>query len=250
MTMRSALLVLTLLALSLAMLGVPRSGVAAEAPVHLDPVRIDLDDEASLQRGARTFVNYCLSCHSAKYMRYNRMGEDLGISDDLVKENMLFTGDKTGELMKVAMDEDDAEEWFGVAPPDLTLTARSRSPEWIYTYMRSFYRDPSTLTGWNNTVFENVSMPHVLYRQQGVQRAVFHQADGRRVFEEFELASAGTMSTQEYDQMIRDLTNFMVYMAEPVAGKRRSLGIAVIGFLLVLTVLTYLLKREYWKDVH
>lgn len=227
-----------------------RAGVAAEAAVHLDPVRIDLGDEASLQRGARTFVNYCLSCHSASYMRYNRMGRDLGISDDLVQENMLFTGNKTGELMKVAMDGDDAERWFGVTPPDLTLTARSRSPEWIYTYLRSFYRDPTTRTGWNNTVFENVSMPHVLYRQQGVQRAVFHEVDGKREFEEFELASAGAMSPQEYDETIRDLTNFMVYMAEPVREERKSMGIWVIAFLLVLAVLTYLLKHEYWKDVH
>lgn len=250
MTMRPATLLPALLAAILAAVLPVRFGVAAEAPVHLDPVRIDFEDEASLQRGARIFVNYCLSCHSAAYMRYSRMGEDLGISEDVIEENMLFTGEKTGELMKVAMDEEDAESWFGVAPPDLTLTARSRSPEWIYTYMRSFYRDPGTRTGWNNTVFENVSMPHVLYRQQGVQRAVFHQQDGREVFEEFEMASAGAMSAEEYDRMIGDLTNFMVYMSEPIRDQRRSMGIWVIAFLLVLAVLTYLLKQEYWKDVH
>lgn len=250
MTMRSATLLPALAAAILAAALPFRFGAAAEAPVHLDPVRIDFEDQASLQRGARTFVNYCLSCHSAAYMRYNRMGEDLDISDDVIEENMLFTGEKTGQLMKIAMDEEDAERWFGVTPPDLTLTARSRSPEWIYTYMRSFYRDPTTRTGWNNAVFQNVAMPHVLYRQQGVQRAVFHEEGGSEVFEEFEMASAGAMSPEEYDRMIRDLTNFMVYMSEPIRDERRSMGVWVVIFLLVLVVLTYLLKQEYWKDVH
>jgi len=234
--------------------------------VKLDAVKIDLSDKASLQRGARTFVNYCLSCHSASYMRYNRMGEDLDISDELVKENLMFAADKTGELMKTAMPREDAMKWFGTAPPDLSLVARSRGPNWFYTYMRSFYRDDKSPSGWDNTVFPNVAMPHVLHDVQGLQRAVYriekHESesvkDGKKVkkvteekvFDHFEIEKPGSMTPQQYDESIRDLTNFMVYVGEPAKLVRYRIGIVVLVFMAIFLVVAYLLKKEYWKDVH
>lgn len=240
---------------------------AGESGLALDQVHVDLDDKASLQNGARTFVNYCLSCHSASYMRYNRMAQDLGIGEALLKANLMFAADKPGDLMIATMRADDAEDWFGVAPPDLSVVARFRKPAWIYTYLRSFYVDENSTSGWNNKLFENVAMPHVLYEWQGIQRAVFktekHSAevessDGtvetreteEEVFDRFELTRAGEMSTEEYDRAIRDLTNFLVYLGEPAKLVRYRIGIFVMIFLGVLLVLTYMLKKEYWKDVH
>jgi ubiquinol-cytochrome c reductase cytochrome c1 subunit len=233
---------------------------------RLDTVKIDLSDKASLQRGARTFVNYCLSCHSASYMRYNRMGEDLGISEELLKENLMFASDKTGDLMKAAMPREDARKWFGTAPPDLSLVARSRGPEWFYTYMRSFYRDQKSSTGWNNTLFPSVAMPHVLHDMQGLQRAVYRtdqhesvvEKDGKKVkkvteeqvFDHFEIEKPGSMTAQQYDESMRDLTNFMVYVGEPAKLVRYRIGIFVLVFLAIFLVIAYLLKKEYWKDVH
>ena len=232
----------------------------------LDAVKIDLNDKESLQRGARIFVNYCLSCHSASYMRYSRMGEDLGISDELVAENLLFAADKPGELMKAVMPRDDAKLWFGTAPPDLSLVARSRGPEWFYTYMRSFYRADKSPSGWDNIVFQHVAMPHVLFEWQGEQRAVYrtvkHEAvvekDGKKikklseeqVFDHFEIAKPGRMTAPQYDTAMRDLTNFMVYLGEPAKLVRYRLGIYVLVFLAIFLVIAYLLKKEYWKDVH
>lgn len=226
---------------------------AAVAPcgeVKCDPVKIDLADKPSLQNGARVFVNYCLSCHSAAYMRYNRVGSDLGISEELVQENLLFAADKVGDLMKAVMPAADAKLWFGVAPPDLTLIARARTPEWIYTYLRSFYRDDKSPSGWNNAVFQNVAMPHVLYEWQGSQRAVFKKDDkGVNRIDKFEVERPGTMAPAEFDKAMRDLTNFFVYLGEPAKLQRKQLGVYVILFLLVLAVLAYLLKKNYWKDV-
>jgi ubiquinol-cytochrome c reductase cytochrome c1 subunit len=230
----------------------PLSGMAAggHGP-KLDPVRIDLGDQASLQRGARIFVNYCLSCHSAGYMRYNRMGKDLGISDELVTDNLLFAADKTGELMKAVMSKADGKKWFGVAPPDLSLVARSRGPEWIYTYMRSFYLDEKSPSGWNNVVFPHVAMPHVLYEWQGSQKALFEtDAEGISHFEGFELVKPGSKSPEEYNKDMRDLTNFLVYVGEPAKLVRYDIGVYVLLFLVVFLVLSYLLKKEYWKDIH
>lgn len=245
----------------------PAFGAADHIPgVTLEPVHIDLHDQVSLQRGARIFVNYCLSCHSASYMRYNRMGRDLGISEEMITENLLFAADRVGDLMKAVMPRDDAKDWFGVAPPDLTLVARSRSPKWIYTYLRSFYRDDRSPSGWNNTVFVNVAMPHVLYEWQGRQRAVFemveskfvvNQEDGTEVektvaiktFNRFELVRPGSMSEKEYNQAMRDLTNFLVYLSEPVKLQRYRIGAYVLMFLAVFLIFAYLLKKEYWKDV-
>ncbi len=224
---------------------------SSEHGPKLDPVNIDLNDTASLQRGARIFVNYCLSCHSASYMRYNRMGHDLGISEELVKENLLFAADKVGDLMKAVMPQDDAKLWFGVAPPDLSLIARARKPAWVYTYLRSFYRDPESHSGWNNVVFPHVAMPHVLYEWQGDQRAVFKKdAHGVDVFEGFELERPGSMSAKDYDDAMRDLTNFLVYLGEPAKLVRYQIGLYVLIFLAVFLVFAYLLKKEYWKDVH
>ncbi len=231
-------------------LAIPALSLAAGDHVKLDSVDIDLSDKASLQRGARTFINYCLSCHSAGYMRYNRMGRDLGISDELVGSNLLFATDKVGDLMKTVMPKEVALKAFGTVPPDLTLVTRSRGPEWFYTYMRSFYRDESTESGWNNTLFPSVAMPHVLYSWQGEQRAIFKEHDGIQVFDRFEVGSAGSMSEKDFNGTMRDLTNFMVYLGEPAKLVRYRIGVYVIIFLLIFLFITYLLKKEFWKDIH
>jgi ubiquinol-cytochrome c reductase cytochrome c1 subunit len=258
--MKKAILILLCAAL-------PGVSLAAGAEhVKLNTVKIDLSDKPSLQRGARTFVNYCLSCHSLSYMRYNRMGQDLGISDELVKENLMFAADKTGAQMKAAMPRDDAKRWFGTAPPDLSLVSRSRGPEWFYTYMLSFYRDDKSPTGWNNIVFPHVAMPNVLYELQGQQRAVYRteelesvvEKDGKKikkqteeqVFDHFEIEKPGSMSAEQYEATMRDLTNFLVYAGEPAKLVRYQIGIGVLVFLGIFFVVAYLLKKEYWKDVH
>jgi ubiquinol-cytochrome c reductase cytochrome c1 subunit len=236
--------------IALVLAALPSLSMAAESKLPLDPVYVNLSDKASLQRGARLFVNFCLSCHSASFMRYNRMAADLDISEDVLKENLMFASDKTGDLMTTTMPAEDAKRWFGVAPPDLTLVARVRKPAWIYTYLRSFYLDEKSPSGWNNTLFENVAMPHILYELQGSQRAVFKEENGVKKFDHFELDKPGTMTEAEYDDAMRDLTNFLVYLGEPAKLKRYTIGVFVILFLIVLTVLSYLLKKEYWKDVH
>jgi ubiquinol-cytochrome c reductase cytochrome c1 subunit len=214
--------------------------------VECDAVKIDLNDKPSLQRGARLFVNYCLSCHSASYMRYNRMGQDLGISDALVEENLMFTTDKVGEFMKTVMRKEDAAVWFKAAPPDLTLVTRWRNPAWVYTYLRGFYRDDKTTSGWNNIVFRNVAMPHVLYELQGEQRAVIDNGE----FVRFDVVKPGSETPKQFDRNIRDLTNFLVYLGEPAKLVRYRIGIYVLIFLAVFSFFAYLLKKEYWKDVH
>ncbi|NIA02856.1 MAG: cytochrome c1 [Planctomycetia bacterium] len=223
----------------------------ASSGAHLDEVDIDMSDTASLQRGASMFVNYCLSCHSAAFMRYNRMAADLQIPEDVVKDNMMFTADRIGGLMITTMLDADAKKWFGKAPPDLSLIARSRGPEWIYTYMRSFYLDDSSPSGWDNVLFEKVAMPHVLYNLQGARRAIFKKDEhGKEVFERYEMVKPGSMNEEEFDAAARDLTNFMVYLAEPAQMVRYKLGVYVLIFLAIFFVFAYLLKKEYWKDVH
>jgi len=218
---------------------------------NLDKVHIDLTDTASLQRGARIFVNFCLSCHSASYMRYERMAADLGIDEEIVERDMMFASEKIGDLMTTTMSREDAKEWFGVAPPDLSLVARSKGPDYLFTYMRSFYLDESTPSGWNNTVFPNVAMPHAMYEWQGNQKAVFVTGeDGTRHFERFELVKEAKLTPEEYDAAMRDLTNFMVYLAEPAKLKRYTIGFWVTVFLLIMVALTYALKKEFWRDVH
>ena len=226
------------------------AGASAGGDTDLDSPNIDLADRSSLQRGARTFVNYCLACHGASYMRYERMAKDLGISDQLLRENLMFSTDKPGELMVTSMPTDGAKQWFGVVPPDLSVTARYRGPDWIYTYLRSFYVDDSAPTGWNNVLFPNVAMPNVLYEWQGPRRAHFAETEGRKHFEGFQQVSDGQMTNEEFDSAIRDLTNFMVYLAEPAKLVRYRIGLWVTIFMVLFTILAYFLKKEYWRDVH
>lgn len=234
----------------------PVTGFAAGGGAKLDKVKIDLSDQASLQNGAKIFVNYCLSCHSASYMRYNRMASDLGLTDEQVKENMGFITDdagkfKAGALMKATINADEAEAAFNTVPPDLSVTSRSRGANWIYTYMRSFYRDEKAPSGWNNVVFPNVSMPHVMWAWQGTNAAEFKTDDhGAKHFEGFKTVQPGSMNEKEYDKAITDLTAFMVYLGEPAKLVRYRLGVYVLLFLAFFGVFAYLLKKNYWKDVH
>lgn len=214
----------------------------ANVGVHLDKAPVDPSDQASLQRGARTFVNNCLNCHSANYMRYNRL-QDIGLTEKQIKENLLFTAEKVGDPMTSAMNKKDAKKWFGVAPPDLSVEVRARGADWVYTYMRSFYRDETRPSGWNNMVFDKVAMPHVFYELQGEQ-ALDHETHA------LTLTKPGKLSVEEYDALVGDLTNFMAYMAEPAKQQRNRLGWFVLMFLGVLLVLTYKLKKAYWKDIH
>ena len=228
---------------------------AAGGPgLTLDRANIDPTNKQSMQRGARTFINYCLSCHSASLMRYERIGNDLGIDEKLVSENLIFTGGKVGELMTVATADDDAKEWFGTVPPDLTVIARARGVDWLYTYMRSFYQDDSRHIGTNNLVFPDVGMPNVLWELQGVQKPVIttvkeHDGSEHKVVE-LELVEPGLQTPKEFDRTVRDLVNFLDYMGEPAKYERRQLGTKVILFLLLFLVFAYLLKRDYWRDIH
>ena len=231
------------------------SVVSAATKVHLDEANIDLTDKASLQRGAKLFSNYCLNCHAASFMRYNRMGKDLGISDKLVAENLIFSDDKVGDQMKVAMTTEDGASWFGTAPPDLSVIARAKGAgtqgaDWLYTYFRSFYVDESRPFGMNNTVFKDVGMPHVLWELQGMQKLLNADEVKDGAAPEFALVSTGSMTADEYDTAARDLTNFLVYVGEPSQLKRLSLGPWVLAFLAFFFVVAYALKKEYWKDVH
>jgi len=234
------------------------SGAVLAAGGHgprLEKAEIDLGDTASLQRGAKLFVNYCLSCHSAAFQRYNRVGKDLGLTDDQVKENLMFAADKVGALMKVALREDDAKAWFGTAVPDLSLVARSRGVDWLYTYLLSFYEDPSRPLGVNNLVFPEVGMPHVLWELQGMQRPVYKELEGAeghssKAIDHLELVRKGSMDEQEYKRAVRDLVNFLAYLGEPAKLERQRLGIWVLLFLVVLFVVSYAMKKEFWKDIH
>ena len=242
-------------------LAFPVLAMAAGGGAHLDHAPIDLKDTESLKRGAVSFANYCLSCHSAEYMRYNRIGRDLGMSDAEVAEKLINTRDakgeqtKVGELMKVAMTEDYSKQAFGTKIPGLSVIARAKGADYLYTYLRTFYLDDSRSTGMNNIAFPDVGMPHVLWQLQGLQKANFRtetDADGNetQVFESMEMVQPGSMSPEEYDAFAADLVNFMVYMGEPVQMERKSLGIKVLIFLFIFGIIAYLLKKEYWKDVH
>jgi len=227
---------------------------AAGGGAHLDKANVDLTNKQSLQRGAKMFVNYCLSCHSAAYQRYNRMGRDIGLTEQQVIDNLMFASDKIGEQMTIAMSPENGASWFGAPPPDLTLVTRSRGSDWLYTYLRTFYLDDSRPFGVNNLVFPSVGMPHVLWGLQGWQKPVYktveHDGHEKQVIDQLELVEPGTLSADEYDRAMRDLVTFMTYMGEPVKLQRESLGIKVLLFLTLLLVITYLLKKEYWKDVH
>lgn len=234
--------------LLLLVLAVPAVALANEGGPTLDKAPVNLNDKASLQRGAKTFVNYCLSCHSASYMRYNRL-HDIGLTDEQIKDNLMFAADKVGETMDVAMRKSDAKVWFGAAPPDLTVIARARGADYLYTYLRSFYRDDTRPTGWNNTVFDKVGMPHVLYQLQGDQE-LHVEKHGEHETQTLVQVKPGTLTVPEYNAMVGDLVNYLVYMGEPAKLVRMKLGVFVLLFLAVLLVVSYALKKEYWKDVH
>jgi ubiquinol-cytochrome c reductase cytochrome c1 subunit len=227
---------------------------AAGGGGHVEHANNDVSNVASLQRGARNFVNYCLGCHSAKYVRYNRLAADLGITEQQLIENLMFTGERPHDTIVNAISTDDANRAFGVVPPDLSLIARSRRTDYIYSFLRSFYVDPSKATGANNVVLAGTAMPHVLWDLQGIQTAVWEgqvdaQGNASKHFKEFELTTPGTMSPHEFDSFVRDTVNFLDYIAEPVQLKRRSLGYRVVAFLVFFTLLAWALKREFWRDV-
>jgi ubiquinol-cytochrome c reductase cytochrome c1 subunit len=213
----------------------------------------DLGDRASLQRGAALYMNYCSGCHSLKYLRYSRMAEDLGLTEDEVMKNLNFTGAKYGEQVLVSLSEADANKWFGKMPPDLSLISRVRGSDWIYTYLKSFYLDESRPLGWNNKLFPNASMPNPLWQQQGLQHAEYGEPDkatGDRPVHGLKVTTPGTQTPEQFDQSVRDIATFLEYAGEPAALKREKLGVWVILFLVAFSLLAYLLKNEYWKDVH
>ena len=237
-------------------LSVPTPVMAAGGGVALETARIDVSNKRSLQRGAKAYVNYCMGCHTADYQRYSRLASDLGLSEEDVSNNLIFTTDKAGEATKVGslmfnnMSTDYGRQAFGVEPPNLTLTARSRGEDWIYTYLKSFYRDESRAgVGVNNIVYPGAAMPHVLWEQQGWQEPTYEGEGDAKIFSGFTQVSEGSLSLQEYDALITDITAFMSYMADPIKQTRHRIGIFVMLFLLVLTAISYLLKKEYWKDV-
>ncbi len=234
------------------------AAMASEGGPRLDTAPIDQTDVLSLQRGARTFANYCLNCHSASLMRWNQL-EELGLNASQISDNLIFTGAKIGDLMNVAMTAKDARKWFGAAPPDLSVIARARGADWLYSYLRGFYRDPARPTGWNNTVYENVGMPNPLWQLQGQRVRVEQPAKGGQGKEghgeaatkvSYEALKPGSLTPIQYDETVADLVNFLVYMGEPAATTRKQIGIFVLLYLLALLPLVYLLKREFWKDVH
>jgi ubiquinol-cytochrome c reductase cytochrome c1 subunit len=242
--------------------GLVAGAVASEGGVHWDKFPVDkMEDVAALQNGAKLFVNYCLNCHAASYMRYNRM-RDIGLSEDQIKKNLMFATDRVGDTMKVALDPKQAKEWFGGNPPDLSVIARSRSggggsgADYLYTYLRSYYRDDTKASGWNNLVFPNVGMPHVLWELQGQRRAKFveekdphdpsktvHRHEG------FVQLSPGTLTPLEYDTAVADLVAYLQWMGEPVQAQRVRLGVWVLLFLGVFTVIAWRLNASYWKDI-
>ena len=244
-------LLLALVLLPTALLATPFMAWASEAGYRLDRAPIVPTDQLSLQAGARTFVNYCLNCHGAQYMRYNRL-TDLGLTEAQIRDNLILTDAKVGDTMKVALTAKDGKTMFGAAPPDLTVIGRARSADWLYTYLRTFYRDANSPTGWNNAAFPQVAMPHALWTLQG-ERAleVIPAKDGHGAPEyKWTQLAPGTQNTVQYDTTVRDLVNFLYYMAEPAANDRKRIGILVLFALVIVFVFAYMLKKEYWKDVH
>jgi ubiquinol-cytochrome c reductase cytochrome c1 subunit len=236
--------------LLLILLAAPVAALAAGGhSVPLDKAPVNVSDVESLQRGARMFVNHCLNCHSASYMRYSRL-QDIGLTEDQIKNNLMFATDKPGQTMEVAMSRGDGKVWFGATPPDLTVIARSRGADWLYTYLRTFYRDESRPTGWNNLVFDKVGMPHVLWDLQGELAPRYVKQGEHEVIDRLELVKPGSVSLAEYDTMVGDLVNYLVWMGEPAQQQRKQLGLIVLAFLAVFFVVAYYLKKEFWKDIH
>jgi len=252
---------LLLAALAACALGTAVSAARAAEGAKLDDIEVNVTDLASLQSGARTFVNYCLNCHSASLVRYNTL-RDIGLTDDQIRDNLMFTAEKIGMPMDIALRPKDAKEWFATVPPDLSVIARARGADWLYTYMRTFYRDDSTPTGWNNLVYPSPVMPHVLWVLQGQQvlkevpaltrdgKPVIGDDGQPRKVTKLELLTPGSQSTAQYDATVYDLVNFLVWMGEPHQVERKRLGVWVLFALVILIFLTYFLKQAYWKDVH
>ncbi|MCC5794909.1 MAG: cytochrome c1 [Chromatiales bacterium] len=219
----------------------------------MEPVSIDVSNTAALQRGARNFVNYCMGCHSAEFMRFNRLAEGLQLTEVQVMENLAFTAERPHDTMQIAMRMSDAERWFGQPPPDLSLIARVRGTTWLYNFLRSYYPDESRPTGMNNLNLTGTSMPHVLWELQGEQRPVFETRGvggvEREVFVGFEQVSPGLLTPEEYDAFVRDIVTFLSFVGEPIQLERQRLGVIVIAFLLVFGLFAWLLQQEIWKDV-
>lgn len=237
---------------------------ANEGAVTMMKAPINLKDQASLQRGARTYMNYCGGCHSLQYMRYNRMAKDIGITDpdgnvaaDIVTKNLIFTGEHIGDTIQTAMPKDAGERWFGKAPPDLTLSARVRGSDWLYTYLHSFYRDDKSPWGSNNRLFPDVAMPNILFPLQGDQVPIYRKeilhVDGEpkevEVIDHLATVSSGLLTEHQFDLVAADLVNFLSYTAEPIQLDRKKIGLWVLLFLVIFLVPVYLLKKEYWKDI-
>lgn len=234
---------------ALAVLTVAAPTFAAEGEGgHLHHAGVNTRDVAAVQRGAKWFVNYCLSCHSARYMRYKRLSEDLGLTEDQVMDNLVFSDAKIGDTMQVAMTSEQATRWMGKAPPDLSLAARSRGPDWVYSYLLGFYQDESG--GWNNLMLPNAAMPHVLWQLQGIQKPVYAEHDGMTVIDHLVLDSPGLQTPEEYEGTARDIATFLDYLGEPSKLKRKAIGIWVMLFLAAFALLAFALKSEYWRDVH
>jgi len=254
---------------------VATAGTAAASggpDIRFEKLTIDSSDKASLQRGARTFVNYCLNCHSARFMRYSRL-VDIGLTPEMIRDNLMFTTDKIGDTMTITLSMADGKAWFGAPPPDLSVEARVRGTEWLYNYFLGFYQDEASATGWNNLVFPNVGMPHALWKQGGINKLVKAEfpdekaasaalaaakgvailgttKDHKYTVETLAVAEPGTMSAEEYRRMVADLVNYLDWVAEPAKSLRMKIGVIVLIVLSILFVLVVLLKREYWKDVH
>jgi len=243
----------------------PVAAIASEEGAAMPSAQVDLTDRASLQRGAGLYMNYCSGCHSLNYQRYSRTAEDLGLSKEQMENNLIFTDARIGDTMATGLDPAQGEKWLGKAPPDLSVVARTKheGADWIYAYLKSFYVDESRPTGWNNTVFPGASMPHVLWEMQGVQHAVTEPKHpgaeacpkgetGGRCITGFGIPEhqKGTQTPEEYDRTVRDISAFLAYVGEPAAMDRESLGVWVVLFLAFFTFIAYLLKSEYWRDVH
>ncbi len=239
------------LILTLAMFAGSLSGIAMAAgggSAHIEHAQVNIRDIAAIQSGAKWFVNYCMSCHSAQYMRYNRLSEDLGLSEDMVMNNLVFSDAKFGETMNIAMRPDDAAKWLGKIPPDLSLIARSRGNDWLFSYLKNFYQDENG--SWNNLLLPNAAMPHVLWQLQGIQKPVYATEGDTEVIDHLVLAKPGLQTPEEYETTVRELVSFLDYLSEPTKLQRKSIGIWVMLFLTVFALLAFALKAEYWRDVH
>lgn len=228
----------------------PLSVSASGGGMKLESADIDLSDSASLERGAKHYVTYCLGCHSAKHIRYKRIAIDLGLDEAEILKNVAPLGAGIYDQMHSAMNGHDAAIWFGTTPPDLSLIARSRGADWLYSYLKGFYSDPGKPSGVNNAVFKDVAMPNVFWQQQGTQEAIIKNVDGQEIVTGLKLVEPGQLPPKEFDKMVNDLVNFLVYVGEPVQLERQQMGKYVLFFIFMFIVLAYLLKKEYWKDVH